>query len=41
MIYAGILAGGKGNRMVYTDMPKHFLRLGSKPFIVHTVEKFC
>lgn len=31
MIYAGILAGGKGTRMGITDMPKQFLELGSKP----------
>lgn len=40
MIYAGILAGGAGNRMGYIDMPKQFLLLGSKPIIIHTVEKF-
>lgn len=40
MIYAGILAGGKGTRMGITDMPKQFLELGSKPIIIHTVEKF-
>ncbi len=40
MIYAGILAGGKGKRMGYTDMPKQFLRLGNKPIIIHTIEKF-
>lgn len=40
MIYAGILAGGKGKRMGHTDMPKQFLQLGTKPIIVHTIEKF-
>ena len=40
MIYAGILAGGKGTRMGITDMPKQFLELGSKPILIHTVEKF-
>ena len=40
MIYAAILGGGKGKRMGYTDMPKQFLHLGSKPIIVHTIEKF-
>lgn len=40
MIFAGILAGGKGKRMGYTDMPKQFLSLGNKPIIVHTIEKF-
>lgn len=40
MIYAGILAGGKGTRMGITDMPKQFLELGSKPILIHTIEKF-
>ncbi len=40
MIYAGILAGGKGTRMGITDMPKQFLELGTKPILIHTVEKF-
>lgn len=40
MIYAGILAGGKGSRMGITDLPKQFLELGSKPIIIHTIEKF-
>ena len=36
MIYAGILAGGKGTRMGNTDLPKQFLMLGEKPIIIHT-----
>ncbi|AIF44610.1 2-C-methyl-D-erythritol 4-phosphate cytidylyltransferase [Virgibacillus sp. SK37] len=40
MIYAGILAGGKGTRMGNVPMPKQFLTLNNKPIIVHTVEKF-
>ena len=40
MIYAGILAGGKGSRMGNTEMPKQFLMLGSKPIFIHTVEQF-
>jgi 2-C-methyl-D-erythritol 4-phosphate cytidylyltransferase len=40
MIYAAILAGGKGTRMGNTDMPKQFLTIGTKPIIIHTVEKF-
>lgn len=40
MIYAEILAGGKGTRMGNIDMPKQFLSLKSKPIIIHTVEKF-
>lgn len=40
MIFAGILAGGKGTRMGVQDMPKQFLMLGNKPIIIHTIEKF-
>lgn len=40
MIYAEILAGGKGTRMGNTEMPKQFLMLGSKPIIIHTIEHF-
>ncbi|MCI3861005.1 2-C-methyl-D-erythritol 4-phosphate cytidylyltransferase [Lactococcus garvieae] len=41
MIYAQIMAGGIGKRMGNVPLPKQFLMLGSKPIIVHTVEKFC
>lgn len=40
MIYAEILAGGKGTRMGNINMPKQFLSLNSKPIIIHTIEKF-
>lgn len=40
MIYAEILAGGKGTRMGNVNMPKQFLTLQSKPIIIHTIEKF-
>ncbi|MDV7718990.1 D-ribitol-5-phosphate cytidylyltransferase [Pediococcus ethanolidurans] len=40
MIYAQILAGGKGTRMGNTAMPKQFLPLGSKPILIQTIEKF-
>lgn len=40
MIYAGILAGGRGKRMGYTEMPKQFLLLRGKPILIHTLEKF-
>ncbi|HEL9000981.1 TPA: 2-C-methyl-D-erythritol 4-phosphate cytidylyltransferase [Listeria monocytogenes] len=40
MIYAQILAGGKGTRMGNVSMPKQFLPLNGKPIIVNTVEKF-
>lgn len=40
MIYAEILAGGKGSRMGNTEMPKQFLMIGDKPIIIHTLEAF-
>ncbi|MEI3541601.1 MAG: 2-C-methyl-D-erythritol 4-phosphate cytidylyltransferase [Acutalibacteraceae bacterium] len=40
MIFGAILAGGVGSRMNIADMPKQFLMLGSKPIIIHTIEKF-
>ena len=40
MIYALILAGGKGNRMGNTKLPKQFLKIGNKPIIIHTIEQF-
>lgn len=40
MIYAEILAGGKGTRMGNTEMPKQFLTIGNKPIIIHTLEAF-
>ena len=40
MIYAEILAGGKGTRLGNKDLPKQFLMLGSKPIIIHTIEQF-
>ncbi|MGG0720095.1 2-C-methyl-D-erythritol 4-phosphate cytidylyltransferase [Robertmurraya massiliosenegalensis] len=40
MIYAEILAGGKGTRMGNINMPKQFLTLNNRPIIIHTIEKF-
>ncbi len=40
MVFGIVLAGGKGSRMGNTDMPKQFMKLGTKPILVHTVEKF-
>jgi len=40
MIYAEILAGGKGSRMGNINMPKQFLTLNNVPIIIHTIEKF-
>ena len=40
-VFATILAGGSGTRMGNPEKPKQYLMLGSKPIIVHTIEKFC
>ena len=42
MIFAAVVAGGVGNRMNLSGMPKQFLPLGKskKPIIIHTLEKF-
>jgi len=40
MIFAAILAGGIGTRMGNVEKPKQFLLLGSKPILIHTIEKF-
>lgn len=40
MIYAEILAGGKGTRMGKTERPKQFLMLKNKPILIHTLEQF-
>lgn len=34
------MAGGVGKRMGNVPLPKQFLMLGSKPIIIHTIEKF-
>ena len=39
MIFAAILAGGKGTR-VGAKVPKQFLELGGKPILISTVDKF-
>ena len=39
MVFGAILAGGTGTRMGL-DKPKQFLMLGSRPIIIHTIEKF-
>ncbi len=40
MNYALILAGGVGQRMRNSGMPKQFLEVFGKPVIVYTLEKF-
>ena len=37
--YAIIVAGGSGTRMG-ADIPKQFIKLGGKPLLQHTIEKF-
>ncbi|GMB10436.1 MAG: D-ribitol-5-phosphate cytidylyltransferase [Candidatus Improbicoccus devescovinae] len=39
MVFAAIVAGGLGTRMGL-DIPKQFMLLGSKPILIHTIEKF-
>lgn len=39
MVYAAILAGGKGTRMG-GDIPKQFLKINDIPIIVHTIRRF-
>lgn len=40
MVFAAVFAGGSGSRMGKSNTPKQFLELGSKPIIIHTIEKF-
>lgn len=40
MKYALILASGTGSRMGNTELPKQFLKIGSKPIVIHTIEQF-
>lgn len=40
MIYAVILAGGKGTRMKSAQFPKQFLTIGGEPILKMTVDKF-
>lgn len=39
MVYAAILAGGKGTRMG-GDIPKQFLKIDNVPIIIHTIRRF-
>lgn len=40
MNFAVVLAGGIGLRMGNMEKPKQYIELGSKPIIIHTIEKF-
>lgn len=40
MNYGLILAGGVGQRMRSSGMPKQFLEVFGKPVIIYTLEKF-
>lgn len=39
-VYGVVLAGGIGSRMGNAEKPKQFLEIGSRPVIIHTLEKF-
>lgn len=40
-IFGIILAGGRGTRMGNAERPKQFMKIGQKPIIIHTIEKFA
>ena len=40
MVIGGILAGGLGTRMAGGGLPKQFLKVGGKPVIIRTLERF-
>ncbi|MBQ7107272.1 MAG: 2-C-methyl-D-erythritol 4-phosphate cytidylyltransferase [Clostridia bacterium] len=40
MVIGGILAGGLGTRMSNGGLPKQFLKIGGKPVIIRTLERF-
>ncbi len=40
MVIGGILAGGLGTRMSGGGLPKQFLKVGGKPVIIRTLERF-
>lgn len=40
MVFAAVFAGGIGSRMGNSDTPKQYLDLGTRPVIIHTIEKF-
>lgn len=40
MVFAAVFAGGIGSRMGNSETPKQYLELGTKPVIIHTIEKF-
>ena len=39
-VYGVVLAGGIGSRVGNAEKPKQFLEIGSRPVIIHTLEKF-
>jgi len=40
MVFGIIVAGGTGSRMGNAEKPKQYLKLGDKPILIHTIEKF-
>lgn len=39
-VFGVVLAGGQGTRMGNVEKPKQFMKIGGKPIIIHTIEKF-
>ena len=39
MLYAVIAAGGTGSR-AENELPKQYIKIGEKPILIHTIEKF-
>ena len=40
MIFAGIVAGGKGSRIKSNKLPKQYIKIGDKTILEHVIEKF-
>lgn len=38
MVYAAVLAGGRGTRMKTINLPKQFYEINNKPVIIYTIE---
>lgn len=39
-LFAAVLAGGVGTRMHGAGMPKQYLKIGGRPILVHSLERF-
>ncbi|ADU22279.1 MULTISPECIES: IspD/TarI family cytidylyltransferase [Ruminococcus] len=40
MIFAGIVAGGSGSRIINADKPKQFIEIGGIPILIRTIRAF-